>query len=355
MTSTSNTVNYTDFNPADLKFTKLEENERSNGQLVGYPRYSKNGVEIPLDIQLPWIKLFTYGVPQLNQFYKTDGDRSHLRVPLDLSDPTVAEFADKLKQIDSIMSSPEMMETLLGKKAKKYKYQPIYREGQTPEDESDDEDNKDKKKKPSAPRPPYFKLKLKLSYPDKIVESKVFESDEAHDTKKRTRTKLEVSTIDDFAKYVRYQSKIRCVAKPFKIWAHALSKKDPEFGISFRLERVEVDKASISGSYKSVFDSENFIDSDDELPKISNLTVNEKVNSKGDSSDDSSDDEKVTKPQTKIADVPSDDSSDDEIVTKPPVKNTKKAEPESDDSDEEVITKPPPKEKKGGKTKISKK
>lgn len=355
MTSTSNTINYTDFNPSDLKFTKLEENDRSNGQLVGYPRYNKNGIEIPLEVQLPWIKLFTYGVPQLNQFYKTDGDRAHLRLPLDLSIPEIAEFSEKLKQIDSIMSSPEMMETLLGKKAKKYKYQPLYREGTVQEEDSDEEEG-DKKKKPSAPRPPYFKLKLKLSYPEKKVESKVFESKEAKDTGKRTRTKVETSTIDEFASFVRYQALVRPVMKPFKMWAHPLSKKDPEFGIACRLERIEVDKSSISGSYKSIYESENFIDSDDEeLPKINNVKLNENI--KSNESDDSSDDEKVTKPpvtKEKIVEVES-DSEDEKMAVS---KSQKVAQVDTDDSDEEVvIAKPPPKKetKKSTTSKSSKK
>lgn len=354
MSSTNNTTNYTDFNPSDLKFTKLEENERSNGQLVGFPRYTKNGVDIPLDIQLPWIKLFTYGVPQLNQFYKTDNDRSHIRIPLDLSIPEIEEFANKLKEIDAIMSSPEMMETLLGKKAKKYKYQSIYREGQVIEIDSDDDTSS--KKKSTAPRPPYFKLKLKLSYPDKRVESKVFESDESPDTKKRTRTKVDVSTIDEFASFVRYQSKIRCVAKPFKIWAHPLSKKDPEFGIAFRLERVEVEKSSISGSYKSVYESENFIDSDEEeLPKISNLNLKSstkestketsKAPVKEESSDESSEDEKIIK-KAPIKEVDSSDS-EEEVVKPSSSSKGKIAEVDSDSSDEEVVVaKPPAKGKK---------
>jgi hypothetical protein len=344
MTSTSNTINYIDFNPADLKFTKLEENDRSNGQLVGYPRYNKNGVEIPLEIQLPWIKLFTYGVPQLNQFYKTDSDRSHLRLPLDLNIPEVAEFAEKIKQIDFIMGSPEMMETLLGKKGKKYKYQPLYREGTIQEEDSDNEET-DKKKKSSAPRPPYFKLKLKLSYPDKKVESKVFESDDSKDTGKRIRTKLDISTIDEFASYVRYQSNVRPVMKPFKLWAHPLSKKDPEFGIACRLERIEVDKASISGSYKSIYDSENFIDSDDEeLPKINNLKVNK-------SSDESSDDEKLINPIEKENIVEVDSDSEDEKMIKP---KSKVVEVESDNSDEEIVIAKPPLKKEGKKTNTSK-
>ena len=38
-------VNYTDVVPKNVNFTKLEENERTNGQLIGYPRYKHNGSE----------------------------------------------------------------------------------------------------------------------------------------------------------------------------------------------------------------------------------------------------------------------------------------------------------------------
>lgn len=337
MQSASNTVNYTDFNPANLKFTKLEENDRSNGQLVGYPRYNKNGVDIPLEIQLPWIKLFTYGVPQLNQFYKSDNERAHLRLPLDLNIPEIAEFAAKIRQIDSIMGSPEMMESLLGKKSKKYKYQPLYRESIVHEEDSDD-DNETKKKKLNELRPPYFKLKLKLSYPDKKVESKIFESDET--SGRRVRTKMDVNTIDEFAHFIRYKSLIRPVMKPFKIWAHPLSKKDPEFGISCRLERIEVDKASISGLHNS-YESETFIDSDnDELPShVNDLKLDSKPHYESDSSDDNNlavnssldinkdfsdsdlEEPTFTKTEKPIAQV---DSDSDEIVIKKPLKKEPK-------------------------------
>lgn len=350
----SNTINYIEFEPENLTFTKLEENERTNGQLIGYPRYKKNGVDIQLEIQLPWIKLFTYGVPQLNQFYKTDAERANLRVPLDLNDANVVDFVNKLKQIDSIMSSPEMMETLLGKKSKKYKYQPLYREAAIQEEDSDEET--DKKKKPSAPKPPYFKLKLKLSYPDKKVETKVFETEENKETGKKSRTKVDINSIDDFANKIRYQAVVRCIMKPFKIWAHPLSKKDPEFGISCRLERIEVDKASINGgSYQSVYESENFIDSDDELPKISDLKAPITV--------DSDSDEQMTKPsgKEKIVEINSDDSSDDssddeQVVKKPANSESDDDVKEDDSSDEEVvIAKPPPKEKEKKKPATKKK
>lgn len=329
----NSTINYTDFNPTYLTFTKLEENDRSNGQLIGYPKYNKNGMEIPLYIQLPWIKLFTYGVPSLGPYYKTDNDRAHIKIPLDVNDPEVLIFIEKLQEIDKIMTTPEMLESILGKKAKKYKYSPLYRKVIITEENSDDEED-NKTKKIDKPRPPYFKLKLKLSYPDKKVESKVFESEESEDTKKRIRTFVETSTIDEFTSYIRWNSRVRPVIKPFKIWAHPLTKKDPEFGISCRLERIEVDKASISGIYKSVYDNDNFIDSDDEeIPKISNLKIKE-VN---DSEDDSSDDE-IEEKITKIVQIDTDSDSDE-------IKNIK------EDSDEEiVITKPKSKNNKTRKS-----
>jgi hypothetical protein len=320
-------VNYTDFTPANLSFTKLEENDRSNGQLVGYPRY--NGATV--DLQLPWIKLFTYGVPQLGQYYKSDADRSHLRIPLDVNNPEVAEFINKIKELDTLMASPDMGEKLFGKKAKKYRYTPIFREGHVPVEESDDEDEPKKAKKPSAPRPPYIKAKLNLTYPERNIKTKVFESELNSETNKRTRTKLEsIVSIDDFANIVRYQSNVRCIIRPFKIWAHSLTKKDPEFGISLRLERIEVDKSSIAGAYKSAYTAEEFIDSDDEeeLPKIEKVAVSEPVAASKKAvveESDSSDDEPVIKATAKVAEVASSDDSDsdDEPVVKAPSKAKK--------------------------------
>jgi len=347
MTSSVNTIIYTEFNPKDLKFTNLEENERTNGQLIGYPRYTINGLEVNLQIQLPWIKIFTFGVPPINQFYKTEGDRSHLKIPLDLNDPEVNELANKLKELDHIYSSPETIEKLFGKKGKKYKFVPIYKENQATEYDSDD-DTVDKKKV-NKPRPPSFKLRLKLSYPDKKIESQVFESEKDPDTKKTIRTKIDVSTIDEFTNYVKYESKVRCIVKPFKIWAHPLTKKDPEFGILFRLEKVEVEKSSIN---KSTDNSDNFIDSDneEEIPKVSNLKLKEELS---DNSDDSSDEEVIEK--TKIAEVDSDsdEDSDEEIVKQVETSSKKVIQTvDSDDSDEEVvITKAPVKTKKIVKSK----
>jgi hypothetical protein len=314
-------INYTDIIPENVNFTKLEENERSNGQLIGYPRYLHNGTEGKMLIQLPWTKLTTYGVPQLNQYYKTDAERAHVRIPIDLSNPEHVEFADKIKAIDSHMASEETKDKLLGKKGKKYKYQPMYREALVSNDDDDDDDDEDvkKPKKQTSPRPPYIKLKILIDYNSKEVKTDVWQS-EMNSENKRERSKLDnIKSIDDFAAVVKYQSSIRCVAEAFKCWAHPLTKKDPEYGIALRIKRVEVEKSTMGGKYPMFESSDNFIDSDTEaeIPVI-----------KAESS---------TKAERKVLDEDS-DNSDNEIAPE----ETRQAivDVDSDDSDEEVIVKP---------------
>ena len=348
MQSMTNTIKYSEFNPANLKFTKLEE--KNNGQLMAYPRYNKNNMEISeIDIQLPWINIYAYGIPQLGKYYKSDDDRAHLRLPLDLNNPEICDLVEKLKGLDKIYSSQEMMENILGKKAKKYKYQSIYREAVVVENDSDDEDQNTKKK--SGPKPSYIKLKLKLSYPDKKIESKVFESELDPKTNKYTRTQITTNTIDEFANYARYLSTVRCVIRPFKMWAQDASKKDPEFGISLRIERLEVDKSSINGIYKSVYASDTFIDDDEEdiLPKnilqFEQIIENKKLKNEdtiveidSDDSDDSDDDSDNDEDNNENNNENNDEDNDIKIINndiKSIIVDEDSDEDSDDDSDDE--------------------
>jgi hypothetical protein len=358
-------TNYTEFNASKLNFTKLEENERSNGQLIAYPRYTSGESEISLDLQLPWMKLSTYGIPTLNEktqkYYKSDADRAHLRLPLDLSNPEVADFVSRLQELDTIMTSPEMCDKLFdpevfGTKAKKYKYSPIYRESEFIPNP----------KNPSAlQKPPYIKLKLDTIWPDNEIRTKIFISELDSVTNKRTRTKAEgIRTVDDFAAIIKWQSTIRCIVRPFKMWAHPVTKKDPEFGIGLKLMRIEVEK--VANVYKSVQESDNFIDSDsdDDLPAIASVSINNTdtankpkdiVDVDSDDSDDS--DFEAQKPApaktqqsapSQIVEVDSDDSDEDvEPTPKSVAKLVVQSEEESDEeSEEEVVVAPPPKSKK---------
>jgi hypothetical protein len=343
------TVKYSDFDVKSLFFTKLEENSRSKGQLIAYPRYKNNktGTEGDIIIQSPFIHIDNYGVPQEGEYYETDAKRSHLRVPLDSSKPEIEQFIEKIKQLDDHFSSPETMELMIGKKYKKYKYQPIFREGTEQNNDDDDDNNgtEDKKKN----KPPYMKVKLDTTWPENIIKTQVYNSILNPETNKRDRSIVNnIQTINDFANVVRYKSNVRLMFRPMKYWAHNISKKDPLCGIVFKLLKIEVEPPpKVGATSKQVYETDNFIDSDNDdetLPKkfekqtIFNIPKEEKkvdksvvksvdksVDDSADESDESSDEEVVVSTQQNIVQVESDsdDSSEEEVKPKPkPTKKT---------------------------------
>jgi len=319
-------TNYTDFKPENLSSTKLEENERSNGQLIGYPRYKIDGSEKKLELQLPWKVLDAYGIPVLNErtkkFFPTEASRAHIRYPLGGITDEEKEVESKFRELDKIFSSEEKKKELFGaSKGKKYEYTPIVRDPQ--EASVDDEDELVTKKdndKPPPYKPAYTKFKLDLEWPDNKVKTKVFESVLDQETGKRTRNKVDVETIDDIASVVRYKSNVRCIVAPVKFWAHPSSKKDPQYGIVWKLLRVEVDKVPGMDLYKSIVESENFIDSDteEELPKIK--VESKVVEFKEEEESDDDEEEAVKDLKSPIAEVDSSDDDEEDLPPPPPKK-----------------------------------
>ena len=276
------TLKFTDFEIDRLTFTELEENERSNGQKISFPRYDnpKYGSKCPIYIQYPWINLDSGGVPQAGKYYKEDSDRMFLKTPLDQSNPDIVVFSNFVQNLDNKLSSPEMREKLFGSKlANKYVYQPIFRLPQEGDDEDDDPKNK---KKIKSPKHPYIKLKLDYTYPDHKIKSKVYIlSVDSNNVKNRTKVE-DIETVDDFAKIVAWKSKIHPIAQPIKLWAQNPSKKDPTYGVTFRLIQVEMEP-NMEESMNEL-DSDDFLNSDDETenviakPKSKPIVLNSKDN-----------------------------------------------------------------------------
>lgn len=336
------TTNYSDVDVTRLGFTDLEENTRSKGQKIAYPRYDhqSNGTDSPLFIQFPWVNLNSYGIPRLGEYYSDDSQRAFVKIPLDQSIPEVKQFSELLQSIDEKLGSDEFKEKMFGAKASKYEYQPIYRLPQ----EEDEDAKKDPNKKDYGPRHPYMKLKIDTSYPDNKVKSIVFTSVPGANGK-RTRTKVEgISSIDDIASHICFMSKIRPIGRPVKLWAQAPNKKDPTYGLTFKMAKVEVEPPSKSNSnVKSYLESDAFLDSDDEsetIETVKAVTTTSKT--------------AATKTPTKqVAQVESDEESEqesdeesDEEVAKPvasktatkaPVKQVAQAESDDDDESEEEV------------------
>ncbi len=347
------TTNYSDVDVTRLGFTDLEENTRSKGQKIAYPRYDhpSHGSDSPLFIQFPWVNLNSYGIPRLGEFYSDDSQRAFVKIPLDQSIPEVKQFSELLQAIDEKLGSDEFKEKMFGAKASKYEYQPIYRLPQ----EEDEDAKKDPNKKDYGPRHPYMKLKIDTTYPENKVKSIVFTSVPSANGK-RTRTKVDgISTVDDIASHICFMSKIRPIGRPVKLWAQAPNKKDPTFGLTFKMAKVEVEPPSKSNSnVKQYLESDAFLDSDDESETIetvkavttskpvvtqSKTSVKQvaQVESDEESEQESEDEseEEVTKPAVKgkapvkqVAQVESDEESDEEEV-KPAKKPATKAAPKA--------------------------
>ena len=251
------TTKFQDFEPEELDLTPFQENERSKGQNIAYPRYQNEGA--PLMLQGPWIKMNTYGVPRAGEYYKTDNDRAFIKIPLDITNEETNEFYEKLKQIDNKFNSKEFKTKMFGTKASKYKYVPIVRE--PVEDEEMDDENKKK-----YPRPPYMKVKLDTTFPEAKVKTQVFTS--IMKDGKREREKQTVTTVDEFASVARFLSTIRPIIRPVKGWCEKKVRQGNDYmqyGITFKLIKIEVEPAEgTTNNLSQYMNNDAFIDSDDD-------------------------------------------------------------------------------------------
>jgi hypothetical protein len=327
MASNSNkemTTNYCDLNVSRLNFTDLEDNQRSKGQKIAYIRYTdKSNNEIPLFIQFPWVYLSSGGIPRLGEFYADDSQRGFVKVPLDQSIPEIKKFSEMLQEIDEKTGSDEFKEKMFGAKASKYQLQPIFRLPQ------EDDGPKDPSKKDYGPKHPYMKLKIDTTYPDNKVKSIVFSS-VLDSNGKRVRTKVNnIVSIDDIASQICFMCKFRAIGRPVKLWAQAANKKDPTYGLTFKMSKVEVEPPTKTKSnVKQYLESDEFIDSDNEsetvdTPSIALTVKPEVAEVESDSDSDESDDsDEVVQTVAKHVEE-SDDDSDEEV--KPVKKPVKKA------------------------------
>ena len=331
------TTNYTDVNVSQLNFTDLEDNQRSKGQKIAYIRYTdKSNNEIPLFIQFPWVYLGSGGIPRIGEYYTDDSQRSFVKVALDQSIPEVKKFSEMLQEIDEKTGSDAFKEKMFGAKASKYQLQPIFRLPQ------EDDGPKDPSKKDYGPKHPYMKLKIDTTYPDNKVKSIVFKS-VLDANGKRVRTKVnDIVTIDDIAAQICFMCKFRAIGRPVKLWAQAANKKDPTYGLTFKMSKVEVEPpVKTNSNVKQYLESDEFLDSDDESEtiKMINTTTNitpsikpvskqsavAEVDSESDDSDDSDEEVRVVAKQVEESVDDSDDSDEEEVKpVKKAIKSTSK-------------------------------
>jgi len=321
-------IKYSDLDASRISSTDLEENDRSKGQKIAYPRYDHPtlGPDQRIYIQFPHVKLVTYGVPRAGEYYQTENARAFIKLPLDLALPEVQTLVEKMKAIDAHFSSQEFAEKLLGKKWNKYTYQSIFREVIV--DEDDDQKSKPKGKYEAKPKYPYMKLKLDTEYDTDKVITKTYRADTINGEKKRTEVSP-FENLDEFTKLVSWQSTIRPIAMMTKFWVQPITNKNPSWGVTFKVKKMEVEPAQKSSGSNSFMNSDAFLDSDDEEsapapvvpPTVQSKTS--KVVAQVESDEDEEEEEEKPKavPVKKVvAAVESDDDSEESEEEKPVVK-----------------------------------
>ena len=322
MSSTSNkakdmTIKYTDIEVERISASELQEMGVGQVQQLAFVRYDHRmlGHDQALLIQLPKIHIDTYGVPRAGVHYKNDSDRSFVKVPLNESEPDVLVFANKLKEIDTYLSSPKFASRLLGKKWQKYTYVPCYRPSINTDDEDDDDDDKKKSTKKPALKYAYMKLKLDTDYDSGKIKTQVYRPEIINNKRERIEVN-NIESIDDFSRILCYQCKILAIIRGAKIWAQPPSVPNPKWGATFKMIKVEVEPPvkNTSTFYKDYMNSDAFLDSEEE----SNIPNKQAVQVDSDDSDD----EEKPKPVKKVVQDDSDDSDDKN--TKPIAKTSNK-------------------------------
>lgn len=317
------TVPISEFHPAkDLTFTDFEENERSRGQQISYPRYKHPilNKETALIVQLNWTLLDIYGIPRANpDYYEDNKARSFIKYPIhgEKQQNTRKNF----EELDKMLSSDEFKKRNFGKQWKRYKYIPIVR---VPENDDDDEKQ----------YPPYIKLKFEQSYPEGHITTQMYRSELNKETGKRTRTQYlqdeETVSLDQANELISYMSSIRPIVRLVKLWAS----KKREYGAVFKIPKIEIEPSSALKKNNLVSDwykTDGFLDSDSE---------EEELGVQADNVDENEDSE-IEESQEEDNDLDSDSDSDSE------------SEDEVEDEDEVEVVVQKTKSKKGRKTKNS--
>lgn len=290
-------IRYKNFDPVNFEFPK--DNKRNDFQEYKFVSYKVGDRNISPLIQTPQMTLTTYGIPDAGMIgYETDKKRSFIKVPLNSgqnkhgqASKQEEEFLKFLKSVDDYLSSTEVKNSLLGgaSKAKKYVYSPLVKEPVELDDEPDKDDTEEYEKwqkRQAAYRPLFFKPKLSVELEGEDVTSvktaiKVINEDGKKET-------IEVKSIDDIKKYVRFGCKMKLLLSPCKLWIARNPMNGAKvklYGLTLKIFQMEV-VPSEGGTSEKIDPTQDLMisDSDDEEQNNDN-TLNDSESSDEDDSE----------------------------------------------------------------------
>ena len=241
------------------------------------------------------IKLVMGGIPKNPKegeaIYATEADRSKIVIPLDESQEACVALETCLRQIDEFVGSDKNFATVLsGLKDKKYVYSTMVREPS--------------EKAKEGFRFRTVKASLDVDFETKAIKTKVF-------VKKADGSKeqVEINSLADVEKYVRFGSTVKCGFAISKLWAtkSKMGGQNYAYGVGMKCLQIVVADQGASGA-RSEFSQYMFDDDDGQVVETS-----------------------PKKQEKPVVEAP-----------KPPAKKIEISEEDDDDSDEEPVKKAPP-------------
>ena len=188
-------VKIAEFDPMSLGFEQVTV---SSNVSVILPKVYE-GEQCPM-LQLPWVKLFCYGIPKKSKYFPTDKDRQFIQLPLQ------GELLEQFKAIDTVMNTDEIKTEIFGySTGQSYQYCPLVKSGNKGE---------------------FVKIKLDTDHKTGDIKTKMLVNGEVA---------TDVSTLPLFEYQVPYNSNIALIIKLVKIWT-----MNKRFGLTVKAIKVSV-------------------------------------------------------------------------------------------------------------------
>lgn len=306
------------FDVNNLQFTKPEENPRSKGNKIAWPRFkNSDGSLSSLVFQTPFIPIDHYGIPSIGDYYKDDKARCFVKIPIDPKvNDEIKQMHDKLEEIDKYLGDEgKKKEEIFGsaKNAKQFKYQQILRtpmQMETVDSDSDSEGEQNDVAKDVIDRPKYIKANFRTDYETGKMQTKFYMRKKIGD--KTIREEIEgVESISDAEKFVKYKGNIRFVMIPNKLWVMK-NYEGKKYGMSFKITHIEVEEQVMNSNMKQIYEGDAFISDseDDELDNSYAASKEEQVEEKveecieAEDSDLSSDEEESLSDEKEMSKAP---------------------------------------------------
>lgn len=402
-TSESVAVKVYKYKEIKFKNTDVSELNKSGAQPMAFINYNDPVLQTKnkILVQSGHIKMTSGGIPPLDKdnpnqkgYYPNNSKREFIKIPLDPEQDACIELRKHLEEADKWAGSEELRKKLFGNKYKKYVYTPCIKSPKY-EDENEDENddyntknkkgNKDKNKIVTGKDGREYRVRVGKDGKEYIImdfvkmkfnilinknpkiKSKKSKSDEDDDDDQEERiikTKIkkvlgknnkkiiEVKSISDIAKEIKYQSEIRFIFYYNKIWANKSPSQGTDiypYGLGLKIMSIEYTPSKGAINTDNVeFRSDDEDDNNDNIKETKKMPTKKSAKLDDDDENDNESDEKddidpddnnksKEKSKEKTKNINDDD---DEINDKKTSKNktkekSKKSEEEDSNEDEE--------------------